>query len=1124
MAPVPAWTREWRPLAKQLYAHIKDTNKEEGQKKAPLSNEALLLHADRVVGQLYSHRFVDTLPQDVHAQTQALATKFRVHSLEDRADKLLQLVPQCDYQVLKLLLELATSPTTATDQEVAVDLDTNSRWKTVLQQEQLRQKQQKLMQDQLVDELFQISTNDEWYQAWEDSDEDEDWDMSSDESEMESKHSVETRQRNAKRSSETLESEGAAENVSSLVGSPEQVERRQKLERKRLELSEEALEQDEILCTYYPEVALQSDMEIDVVDDPTCALDTRTPVPFTLERPWLLCEAVVKSGESIKDGIPCRLIHEETVVNMVFEALAGIDSLFFEFRPVRQTPSIFSIDFETKVVERSRRSLNVAVGHLSPLSLQRLLDNFAQAATELQILRDLLGFIRRTRDSSKQHRCVTLEGLATSLSEVVASLTKSIRSVEQQISSSTVLQEETSSPWSGVNLRQPTLLGICGGLNDIFKMISWLKGVLLDCFQGLSDRSWHQVKRAEQAKCVLDSLYRLMEVEYVEGEVADGNARAAGSLSRSDVLLHLFIGALNPYLDLINRMVFERGCFDAIPLDGELFFATPALISTGSSSIRDRNQNFREGLLSLAPFEINRSFVPTFLESKIKLMNEALASRQLKNRFLQHEQLTSAAPLTSPEQPRRSLRSLLSENLEMMGYRGHKDVFSVSTQTSDTDSLVPQQLMLRCTPFNRIFERCFTRHLDSKCRELNGEITDIFRDKMNYMEHVEALRMFVLMEQQDVFNVFSERLVAHMQENPIAWADSELVNSFYQSAVQGVFEDNSLSSSQRQLGGQLCVRVDVNLLDSTTSGARIDIATMKCLQFTFAAQQPLHVLFSASIMHKYSKLGVFLIQVKAVEAALVKFKSTVRHRRSYSFIEEDMRQLLIQLADMLHYTKSLLSYLTSQISSEEWPNHRQVMQSSQSLAEMNATHEQYLDLLLSRFFLLDKHATVFQYILTTFNHILRFVSQVDEFVSVVDRNMHTYYPDCWSEDDEEPDPVTKKYQRKSCNVRLLGHPDFRTLQSEMTRSSAEFKRQSHFLVVMLTAMQKHGASPHVNEIVTQLNYNYFYHHQVQRRRTQAQSQKPPPTMPKGQVPPLNRAGSLHPPPAPKKLSRTRSVL
>ncbi|KAG7390177.1 hypothetical protein PHYPSEUDO_008631 [Phytophthora pseudosyringae] len=934
MAPVPAWTREWRPLVTQLCAHVRDSRPPDEEAQTSLSSETLLLRADRVVGQLYAHRFVDTLPQDVEAQTHALATKFRVHSLEDRAEKLLRLATRCDAQVLKLLLELATSPTTAADHEVALDpLDSSSRWKTALQQEQLQQKQRQTMQDQLVDELFQISTNDEWYQPWEDSDEDDsDWDMSSsDERDAGTHRRVDTRPRNAKRSNEVLEDGAGGSHRQQLATSPEQVARRQETERKRVEGAEQAVEQDELVCRYYPEViSVLGDAEDDDVEDPTCVLEMRTLVPFTLQRPWLLCEAVVKSTAATEDAIPRRLIHEATVVSMVFEALDGVDSFLFECRPVRPAPSIFSVDFQTKLVERSRRSQSVAIGHLSPLTLQHMLDDFAQAGTELQLLRDLLGFIRRARDLSEQHRCVTLEGLASAVSEVVGSLNDSIRSVEEQTNTARGLQEETTSPWSGINARQPTLLGIYGGLKDIFRMISWLKAVLVECFEGLSDRHWHEVKRAERAKCVLDSLYHLMEVEYVEGVVADEDARAAGSLSRSDILLHLFVGALSPYLDLINRMVFERGHFATIPLDGELFFATPASMSVGTSPMVERNQSFRVGLTSLAPFEVNRSLVPAFLESMIEFMNEALASRQMKNRFLQQQQ------------------------------------------------------------------------------------------------HI----------------------------------------------------------------------------------------------------APLRVLFSASIMQTYSRLGVFLVQVKAVESALIKFKSTLRHRRSYSFIEEDMRQLLIQIADMLHYTKSLLSYLTSQISSEGWSKYQRILQSSRSLAEMDATHEQYLDHLLNRFFLLDKHATVVQYILVTFNHILRFVGQADEFVSAVDRNMHKYFPDCWSEaedEDSDSDQVAKKGDQRVSSVRLLEHPDFGILQSDMARSSKEFKRQSHFLVVVLTAMQKHGASPHVNEIVTQLNYNYFYHQQEHRPRTQPQVQLPRPVKQAKEAPPLNRSGSLRPPPAPKKFSRTRSV-
>ncbi|GMF24432.1 unnamed protein product [Phytophthora lilii] len=944
------------------------------------------------------------LPQDVKRQTEALATKFRVQSLEQRADKLLQLSRRCDHQVLKLLLELAEAPTRATDEQVAVDLDAGSRWKAVLEREQKQQQDRKKMQDQLVDELFQISTNDEWYQAWDDSDDESDWgDMSDGASESEI--GAATRQRNGKRSSEAME-EGEKDmaasldsRVSSVLGDA--------MERQKF--SEEEMIRDEILCRYYPEVSIQDeeDMMVDEVDYVTCALEKRSRVPFTLERPWLLCEAVVKNAEGgyIRNEIkPQRLIHEQTVVSMVFEALDGVDSLLFELHPVKPTPSLFSLDFQTKAVQRSRRSHSVAIGHLSPLAFQNVLNKFAQAASEMQLLRDLLGFIRQARDLSEQHRCVTLEGLANSLATIIGRLSHLIHDIEQQTTAAPGLKGEDSKPWSGTAPRQQTLLGIYGGLKEVFKMISWLKGVLVECFRGLSDRRWHEIRRAEQAKMVLDALYRMMELEYVEDVAADEFASTSDRLSRSDVQHQLFIGALNPYLDLINRMLFERGHFETIRLDGELFFATPASLSVGASPMRDRNLSFQEGLLSLAPFEVARPLVPIFLEPIIKLMNEALASRQMKNRFLQHQLHTAEISTTNPGQHQPSVRDLFTSALEATRASG---TFLFPTTLTEGPTTTLEKPIPECVPFNRMLECCLTKHIENKVY---------------------------------VFNVFSERVIDHMQANPVAWADSEKLNAFHQSAVQGVFEENSLSNSQRQIGGRLCVRVDFNRLDSPSSGTKIDIATMKCMYFTFAAQQPLRVLFSASIMQKYSRLGVFLVQVKAVESALV------------------------------------------------------------------------------------KHATVIQYILTTFNHILRYVGQVDEFVSAVDRNMYKYFPDysCGENDEESSHVNSRSLSKGSRSICLLNHSDFRILHAEMSKSSKEFKRQSHFLVVMLTAMQKHGASPHVNEIVTQLNYNYFYHQQELKSRSQIPVQQNV-SEDRQAAPPFNRSVSLRPPPAPKKLSRTGSL-
>ncbi|KAG7389994.1 hypothetical protein PHYBOEH_007191 [Phytophthora boehmeriae] len=1125
MAPVPAWTREWRPLVRQLCGRIGSRSDPEDDPETPSDQEALLLQTDRVVGQLYSHRFVESLPQDVRRQTEALATKFRVHSLEDRAQKLLSLSQQCDYQVLKLLLELARSPSKASDEQVAVDDDSTSKWRKVLEEQQNKQIQEKQLQDRLVEELFEISTNDEWFQEWEESEDESDWEISSaDESRLDSGQSDGGRRRTAKRSSEVLEDMGREDGVmtsldsrvssvfaSSDVDMVEGKETRQQ-EAKRHEFSHEEEARDEILRRYYSEVEVdESMMEIDE-DRSVCWLEKREDIPFSMERPWLLCAAVVKTDDyspTKTDTIPQRIIHERTAVNMIFEALDGVQSLLFEMRAVKPNPAIFSLDFQMNIFQLSQRSQRVAIGHLSPLSFRNILADFAQMASELQLLRDFLGFIHHSRGLHEHHRCLTLEGFAHALSQVLWSLSAAIQNVEQQTNNSVGFGHEDPTPWSSSAERQPTLLGVFGGLKETFNLILWLKRVVVECFQELSGRHWNEVRRAEQAKCVLNALYRMTEMEYMEGLPVHGDTSTAGSWSRYDILLYLFTGALGPYLNLINGVLFERGHFETIPLDGELFYATPAMLSIGATSLRnERNQSFREGLLSLAPFEVTRALVPLFLSLVADRMSEALASRQLKNRFLQQQQYSADEPLRALEQPQQTLHEIFTSELEAMGWKDSPSATVLTRKAEDTGH-VSERRPLECMPFNRLLVRCLTKHVGDKCDELNGSITDIFRTRLRYLDHVEALRKFVLMEQQDTYNMFSQGLIAEMKANPATWAECEAINELYQNAIQGMLDDSPLSSSLKQLGGRINVRVDATEL--IPNGTRkVDISTIKCLNFTFPIQQPLRVLFSAQVMQKYSRLGVFLVQVKSVETALVKFKYSLRHRRCYSCIEVEMREPLMQVANMLHYTKSLLNYLSSQIAEEGWDKYRKILESAKSLAEVNAAHEEYLDLLLNRFFLLDKHATVIQYILTTFNHILRFVGLLDEFVKTIERNLQEYFP-------ERSNREIKQSQGGNTleRGRLLEHPDFRTLDAEMHISLKEFKRQSHFLVVMLTATQKHGASPHVREIVTRLNYNFFYHQPEKSSRTQVSVQ---------QHRPINRAGSMKPPSAPKKkYSRSRSA-
>lgn len=128
-----------------------------------------------------------------------------------------------------------------------------------------------------------------------------------------------------------------------------------------------------------------------------------------------------------------------------------------------------------------------------------------------------------------------------------------------------------------------------------------------------------------------------------------------------------------------------------------------------------------------------------------------------------------------------------------------------------------------------------------------------------------------------------------------------------------------------------------------------------------------------------------------------------------------------------------------------------------------------------------QHATVIQYILSTFNQIMRYVRLLEDVVEVTER--HLSARGGWSGVADEDGDTTEAEDAAS----MFDLPANTPRRESLDKCAGEFKRQSHFLVVMLTAMAKHSASTHVSDILTRLNYNYFYHSQQPQQQHRATS-------------------------------------
>jgi hypothetical protein len=775
MAPVPAWTKtEWRPLATDLCGlflrkasdrvtrrggviggggGVEDESMDESEGEDEEGGdeadgiddvdggEALLLRADRVVGQLYMNGFMDCTPQQVDKQARALATKFRVHSLDERAEKLLQLASRVDYQALKMLMELAVRPTAASDEAVTVDYEREGvgNWMEKARGDQdAKEAEQEALRNQLIDELVEISTNDEWYQEWEDTSDEEDGDMD-DSDDQRPAWPVETsfaQFRRPKRPSTAMEDNGAHPtnskelldtSLDELVDSAKTAHESRRLSVHDDQLTDEDLH-DLLVRRNFPLVDLSGGNSLNndtALDSDSITIDLEGDcVAFAMDRPWMLCHTVVADAAKPNDAIQINLLHEQTCVNMVFRALEGAESDIFELRSCSQPLRLFHVDFHPSEFRLSMAAQAVAVGHLSPSLLQSVLDQFGRVASDLQQLRDIQGFLRAT--SNGLPASVTIDGLASALSEVIRLVDTTILSVEHEChhpddgdspddcSSSAVSWFERNA-----SRTQLTLLGVHGRLKQVFRVISWLSRTLPTCFETMALReATREVRPAECATVVLSVLYRMLNEEHMEqahaglfGEPwARDEGRRTWGWSRYDIFLHLFMGALNPYLALLHQLLFERRGYtpnDSVELPPELFFVSSVSVSQASLG----EHSFKVGLSQLAPFDGDVKLVPVFLKPLIGLMKDALASRQMMNRFLSSEQHVGAN-LDRVSSVKPPLPELFTRDMEHAGWRSLNQFFS--SREGGNKGLPWQPRPLDLTPVNQLLQECLISHLQLK--------------------------------------------------------------------------------------------------------------------------------------------------------------------------------------------------------------------------------------------------------------------------------------------------------------------------------------------------------------------------------------------------------------------------
>jgi hypothetical protein len=196
----------------------------------------------------------------------------------------------------------------------------------------------------------------------------------------------------------------------------------------------------------------------------------------------------------------------------------------------------------------------------------------------------------------------------------------------------------------------------------------------------------------------------------------------------------------------MDRVLFERGYDARIQLHHELFFVDLDRDSTSPESAAE--ESFEDAMSALMPFRVEAGAVPTFLRPLVRLMSAALESRQILNQYLnQHTVPTDILKSTSKRLSEYFTTTFTKTALPSTSLGG----VIASGQSCPLDELLRQAVIqpveekVRTQAFDA--QRMVLRIVMSQCTCLNGVIANLFREKLQFCEHVDIVRSFLLMHQ-----------------------------------------------------------------------------------------------------------------------------------------------------------------------------------------------------------------------------------------------------------------------------------------------------------------------------------------------------------------------------------------
>ncbi|XP_028622136.1 gamma-tubulin complex component 3 isoform X1 [Grammomys surdaster] len=244
-------------------------------------------------------------------------------------------------------------------------------------------------------------------------------------------------------------------------------------------------------------------------------------------------------------------------------------------------------------------------------------------------------------------------------------------------------------------------------------------------------------------------------------------------------------------------------------------------------------------------------------------------------------------------------------------------------------------------------ENAFQGKIDAAYFETSKYLLDVLNKKYSLLEHMQAMRRYLLLGQGD--------FIRHLMD----LLKPELVRpatTLYQHNLTGILETAVRATNAQFDSPEILRRLDVRLLEVSPGDTGWDVFSLD-----YHVDGPIATVFTRECMSHYLRVFNFLWRAKRMEYILTDIRKghmcnakLLRNMPEFSGV---LHQCHILASEMVHFIHQMQYYITFEVLECSWDELWNRVQQAQDLDHIIAAHEAFLDTITSRC-LLDSNSRV----------------------------------------------------------------------------------------------------------------------------------------------------------------------